>query len=289
MDNIELAFIGGSGIYKIPGFKDYEWLNINSNFGIPSSKICIGNLNKKKIAFLPRHGINHNISPTKINYKANIECLKKLNVKNIISISAVGSLREDFKPGEFVLVDQYIDRTTQREQSFFNEGIVAHIQFSDPICKNLKKISKKILIEQKINYHENGTYVCIEGPQFSTLAESQLYRSWGCDVIGMTNIPEAKLAKEAGICYASLCMVTDYDCWHPKHDQVSVNEIIATLNQNSKKAIRFIKSICDQKNILCDLSSEKVLKDAIITNIDKIPEKLKSKFKNILPKNESRK
>ena len=288
MDNIELAFIGGSGIYKIPGFEDYEWLNIKSNFGVPSSKICVGNLNKKKIAFLPRHGTQHNISPTKINYKANIECLKKLNVKNIISISAVGSLREDFKPGEFVLVDQYIDRTTQREQSFFNEGIVAHIQFSDPICKNLKKLSKKILSEQKINYHENGTYVCIEGPQFSSLAESQLYRSWGCDVIGMTNIPEAKLAKEAGICYASLCMVTDYDCWHPKHDQVSVNEIIKTLNQNSKKAIKFIKNICNEKKILCDLSSEKVLQDAIITNIEKIPEKLKLKFRNILPKNESR-
>lgn len=288
MEEIEIAFIGGSGLYKIPEFYNYEWLDISSDFGIPSSKVCVGLLNEKKIAFLPRHGINHEFSPSKINYRANIDVLKKLNVKNVMSVSAVGSLREDFSPGDIVLVDQYIDRTYKRNSSFFEADIVAHVEFSEPICKNLTKISEKILKKIGYKFHSGGTYVCIEGPQFSTLAESNLYRSWGCDVIGMTNLPESKLAREAGICYSSICMVTDYDCWHPSHKTVSVDQIIKVLNQNNLKSINLIKEISKEPKISCDINSEKVLKEAILSDLGKAPEDALKKLKYILPHNENR-
>ena len=281
-NEIEIAFIGGSGLYKIPNFKNSKWLDVSSNFGKPSSKICIGSLNGKKIAFLPRHGLNHNLSPSKINYRANIEALKKLNVQNIISVSAVGSLREDFKPSEFVLVDQFIDRTFIRNKSFFDDDCVVHIPMASPICDNLKKISSKALKKLKLNFHSGGTYICIEGPQFSTLAESNLYRSWGCDVIGMTNMPEAKLAKEAGICYVSLSMVTDYDCWHPQHDSVTVDQIIQNMNENSENALRLINEICKEKKILCDSETKEISNKSLITNRKKIKQKTKKKLCNIL-------
>ena len=287
-NEIEIAFIGGSGLYKIPNFKNSEWLDVSSNFGKPSSKICIGSLNGKKIAFLPRHGLNHNLSPSKINYRANIEALKKLNVQNIISISAVGSLREDFKPSEFVLVDQFIDRTFIRNKSFFDDDCVVHIPMASPICDNLKKISSKALKKLKLNFHSGGTYICIEGPQFSTLAESNLYRSWGCDVIGMTNMPESKLAMEAGICYVSLSMVTDYDCWHKDHDSVTVDQIVKVMKKNSENALKFINEICKEKTIKCNEFTKNLAKNSIITEKSKIKKKTRDKLSNIVRFNESK-
>jgi len=287
-NEIEIAFIGGSGLYKIPNFKNSEWLDVSSNFGKPSSKICIGSLNGKKIAFLPRHGLNHNLSPSKINYRANIEALKKLNVQNIISISAVGSLREDFKPSDFVLVDQFIDRTFIRNKSFFDDDCVVHIPMASPICNNLKKISSKALKKLKLNFHSGGTYICIEGPQFSTLAESNLYRSWGCDVIGMTNMPESKLAMEAGICYVSLSMVTDYDCWHKNHDSVTVDQIVKVMKKNSENALKFINEICKEKTIKCNEFTKNLAKNSIITEKSKIKKKTRDKLSNIVRFNESK-
>ena len=279
-NEIEIAFIGGSGLYKIPNFKNSKWLDVSSNFGKPSSKICIGSLNGKKIAFLPRHGLNHNLSPSKINYRANIEALKKLNVQNIISVSAVGSLREDFKPSEFVLVDQFIDRTFIRNKSFFDDDCVVHIPMASPICNNLKKISSTTLKELKLKFHSGGTYICIEGPQFSTLAESNLYRSWGCDVIGMTNMPESKLAKEAGICYASLSMVTDYDCWHQTHQEVSVEMVLDNLRSNTEVANKIIFEVA--KLIEKERPKSKShfsLKDGLITQKENIPSSTKEKLR----------
>ena len=287
-NEIEIAFIGGSGLYKIPNFKNSKWLDVSSNFGKPSSKICIGSLNGKKIAFLPRHGLNHNLSPSKINYRANIEALKKLNVQNIISITAVGSLREDFKPSDFVLVDQFIDRTFVRNKSFFDDDCVVHIPMASPICNNLKKISSKALKKLKLNFHSGGTYICIEGPQFSTLAESNLYRSWGCDVIGMTNMPESKLAMEAGICYVSLSMVTDYDCWHKNHDSVTVDQIVKVMKKNSENALKFINEICKEKTIKCNEFTKNLAKNSIITEKSKIKKKTRDKLSNIIRFNESK-
>ncbi len=282
MDEIEIAFIGGSGLYQVPGLTNIKWKKVSSHFGNPSDKVCIGLLNNKKVAFLPRHGRKHKLSPSKINYRANIDCLKSLNVKNIISISAVGSLRSDYKPGDLVLVQQFIDKTFKRDTTFFDNDLVAHVQFSQPVCKNLNKISKQVLKKLKIKFHPTGTYVCIEGPQFSTLAESELYRSWGCDLIGMTNLPEAKLAREAGICYASLAMVTDYDCWHPDHESVTVEAIVKTMEKNSKKALEFIEEFSKVKNIVCGNSTTNILKDAMITDINNVSRDTKNKLKNIL-------
>jgi len=282
MEKIDLAFIGGSGLYKVPNLKDSKWVKVKSNFGLPSSEVCIGKLNKKNVAFLPRHGKNHSLSPSKINYKANIEVLKIIGVENIISLSAVGSLREDFKPGEFVLVDQFIDKTYLRSKTFFDEGIVAHIPMSNPVCKSLGKKISKTLKKLKIKFHSMGTYVCIEGPQFSTLAESQLYRSWGCDIIGMTNMPEAKLAMEAGICYSAVSMITDFDCWHPNHDNVTVDQIIKTLNENSEKAYKLIDELSKFEKIFCDDKIKNLAKNSVITNLSNVDNSSKNKLKNII-------
>ena len=281
MSEIEIAFIGGSGLYKIPNLKKIKWKSVTSSFGKPSCKVCVGSLNGKSIAFLPRHGINHNISPSNINYRANIECLKKLNVQNIISLSAVGSLREDYKPGDFVVVNQFIDNTYLRKKTFFDEDCISHVSMSSPVCENLRKISVSNLKKLKLNFHSNGTYICIEGPQFSSLAESNLFRSWGCDIIGMTNMPEAKLAREAGICYAAISMVTDFDCWHPKHDSVTVDQIIRTMNQNSNNAFKLIEEFSKIEKISCDEKIKNISKNSLITSIDKIEKSTKKKLKFI--------
>ncbi len=282
MEKIDIAFIGGSGLYTVPNFKDYEWINLKSNFGSPSAEICVGQLNGKKIAFLPRHGKNHNISPSKINYRANIEVLKKIGVENIISLSAVGSLREDFKPGEFVVVNQFIDKTFKRDRSFFDEDIVAHLPLYKPVCDNLRSIIISALKKSKIKFHSHGTYICIEGPQFSTLAESQMYRSWGCDVIGMTNMPESRLAKEAGICYASISMITDFDCWHPDHENVSVEQIINTLNKNSEKAFSLIDNLTKNKVEKCSDDTKNLTRKSIITDLSKVKKSTLKKLSYIL-------
>ena len=282
MNTIKIAFIGGSGLYKVDGLSDIKWVKVKSSYGLPSSEVCVGNINENKVAFLPRHGKKHNISPSNVNYRANIEILKKLNVENIISLSAVGSLRKDFKPGDFVVVDQFIDKTTKRQNTFFDDDLVIHIPFKDPICKELSQGVFQKLKKLKIRTHQFGTYICIEGPQFSTLAESQLYRSWGCDIIGMTNLPEARLSMEAGICYASVAMVTDFDCWHPDHEKVTVEQIIKTLDENSSKAFKFINSYTLEKEIICESGTQNILSSSLITDLSNVKKSIRDKFKYIL-------
>ena len=236
-----IGIIGGSGLYELEELINPKWIKVSSLFGEPSGEILIGELNKINIAFLPRHGKNHTISPSNINYRSNIDCLKKVGVTDIISFSAVGSLKENIKPGEFLLVDQFIDRTFSRKKTFFDNEIVAHVSMAQPVSKQLVDII--INAQKTIPLHPTGTYITMEGPQFSTLAESELYRSWNCDVICMTNMPEAKLAREAEMGYATVAMITDYDCWHPDHENVSVEQIIDILQKNSNNAKMLIKEI----------------------------------------------
>ena len=225
----KLAIIGGSGLYDVEEFKNRELLDLKTPWGKPSDQILKTNYNNKEIYFLPRHGRGHFISPTKINFRANIDALKQLGVTDIVSVSAVGSLKEDLPPGKFVIVNQFIDRTFAREKTFFDDEIVAHVSMAHPTSNGLMNACEEAIKKEKIEYQRNGTYVVMEGPQFSTLAESNLYRSWKADVIGMTNMPEAKLAREAEIRYASVSMVTDYDCWHPDHENVDVQQVILSL------------------------------------------------------------
>ena len=278
-----LGIIGGSGIYELNNIVNAKWLSINSLFGNPSDNILTGSIDGINIAFLPRHGKNHNLLPSAINYRANIDCLKSLGVTDIISLSAVGSLKNEIKPGNFVIVDQFIDKTFARSKTFFDEGIVAHVSMAKPVSEQLSKLILKSA-PKDINISLGGTYLAMEGPQFSTLAESELYRSWNCDVIGMTNMPEAKLAREAEIAYATIAMVTDYDCWHPDHDAVTVDNIIVVLNNNSKNAKKLILNIIkniSQKTWTWDDPAYTALENAIITPKEAQPEKAKQKLQNI--------
>jgi 5'-methylthioadenosine phosphorylase len=238
-----LAIIGGSGVYNIEGLENTRWVKAESPFGEPSEEVLIGELSGQPIAFLPRHGRGHKIPPTEINYRANIDALKRLGVTDIVSVSAVGSLREHLTPGMFVIVDQFIDRTFARVKSFFGSGMVAHVSMAHPVCGRLGQHLHAAAQQVGIPAARGGTYLVIEGPQFSSLAESELYRSWQCDVIGMTNMPEAKLAREAEICYATVAMVTDYDCWHPNHDDVTVDAIVKVLLANAGKARALVKDV----------------------------------------------
>ena len=237
-----LAIIGGSGVYNIEGLANTRWVKAASSFGEPSDEVLIGELDGQPIAFLPRHGRGHKIPPSEINFRANIDALKRLGVTDIISVSAVGSLREHLAPGTFVIVDQFIDRTFAREKSFFGKGLVAHVSMAHPVCHRLGEHLHAAAQQINIPVLRGGTYLVMEGPQFSSLAESELYRSWGCDVIGMTNMPEAKLAREAEICYATVAMVTDYDCWHPNHENVTVDAIVKVLLANADKARALVKN-----------------------------------------------
>ena len=239
----KLAIIGGSGLYDVEEFKNRELLDLKTPWGKPSDQILKTNYNNKEVYFLPRHGRGHFISPSKINFRANIDALKQLGVTDIVSVSAVGSLKENLPPGKFVIVDQFIDRTFAREKTFFDDEIVAHVSMAKPISPGLAKCCEAALKKLNINYQLGGTYVVMEGPQFSTLAESNLYRSWNVDVIGMTNMPEAKLAREAEIRYCTVAMVTDYDCWHPDHDEVDVAMVIQTLQKNASNAQNMIKEV----------------------------------------------
>jgi 5'-methylthioadenosine phosphorylase len=236
-----LAIIGGSGVYNIEGLTKTQWVKVASPFGAPSDEILTGELGGQPMAFLPRHGRGHRIPPSEINFRANIDALKRLGATSIISVSAVGSLREHLPPGMFVIVDQFIDRTFARTKSFFGTGLVAHVSMAHPVCKRLGDAIETAAGKAGIRHVRGGTYLVMEGPQFSSLAESELYRSWNCDVIGMTNMPEAKLAREAEICYATVAMVTDYDCWHPQHDDVTVDMIIKTLLANADHARSLVK------------------------------------------------
>lgn len=243
-----LGVIGGSGLYEIDGMDNPQWINVESTFGAPSDDLMVGNVDGLKVVFLPRHGRKHVISPSTINYRANIDAMKRAGVTDIVSISACGSFRDEYAPKDFVLVDQFIDRTISRKKTFFDEGIVAHVSVAHPTCGGLGEVVTKAAVGLPMKMHEGGTYLAMEGPQFSTLAESHLYRSWGCDVIGMTNMPEAKLAREAEICYVTVAMVTDYDSWHPDHGEVDVTEIRKTLSTNSDNARSLVKNIVQGLN-----------------------------------------
>ena len=243
MEKRKLGIIGGSGLYKMEGFEKAKWKKINTPWGRPSDEVLIANFEKEEICFIPRHSRGHKISPSNINFRANIDAMKQLGVTDIISVSAVGSLKENLEPGKFVIVDQFIDRTFSRIKTFFNDEIVAHVSMAQPTSKGLSKCCEAALKKLNIKYQVGGTYVVMEGPQFSTLAESNLYRSWGADVIGMTNMPEAKLAREAEIRYCTVAMVTDYDCWHPDHDEVDVSMVVQTLIKNAANAQNMIKEI----------------------------------------------
>jgi 5'-methylthioadenosine phosphorylase len=238
-----LAIIGGSGVYDIDGLENTRWVKAESSFGEPSDDVLVGELDGQTIAFLPRHGRGHRIPPSEINFRANIDALKRLGVTDIVSVSAVGSLREHLTPGMFVIVDQFIDRTFAREKSFFGNGLVAHVSMAHPVCHRLGDHLHAAAQQAGIPAARGGTYLVMEGPQFSSLAESELYRAWQCDVIGMTNMPEAKLAREAEICYATVAMVTDYDCWHPNHDDVTVDAIVKVLMANADKARSLVKNV----------------------------------------------
>tara|TARA_B100000767_G_scaffold275010_1_gene310014 strand:- start:456 stop:1331 length:876 start_codon:yes stop_codon:yes gene_type:complete len=243
MKKRKLGIIGGSGLYKMEGFQKTKWKKIKTVWGSPSDEILTAKLDKEEICFIPRHARGHKISPSNINFRANIDAMKQLGVTDIISVSAVGSLKENLRPGTFVIVDQFIDRTFARIKTFFNEEIVAHVSMAKPVSKSLGECCESALKKLDISHQMNGTYVVMEGPQFSTLAESNLYRSWGADVVGMTNMPEAKLAREAEIRYCTVAMVTDFDCWHPDHDEVDVSIVIQTLIKNSSNAQNMIKEV----------------------------------------------
>ena len=239
----KLAIIGGSGLYNIDGIKDEKWITVKTPWGEPSDQILEAKIDNKQIYFLPRHSRGHKINPSNINFRANIDALKQLGVTDVLSVSAVGSLKDELEPGKFVLVDQFIDRTFARVKTFFDKEIVAHVSMAKPISPGLMKACEAVLKKINLKYQVGGTYLVMEGPQFSSLAESNLYRSWGCDVIGMTNMPEAKVAREAELRYASVAMVTDYDCWHEDHDDVSVDQVIKTLLGNADNARKMIVEI----------------------------------------------
>ena len=285
MTTNKLAIIGGSGLYDIQEFKNRELLDVQTPWGKTSDQILKTNYNNKEVYFLPRHGRGHFISPSNINFRANIDALKQLGVTDIVSVSAVGSLKENLPPGKFVIVDQFIDRTFSRVKTFFDDEIVAHVSMANPTSNGLMNACEDAIKKSNIDYQRNGTYVVMEGPQFSTLAESNLYRSWKADVIGMTNMPEAKLAREAEIRYASVSMVTDFDCWHPDHDKVEVSDIIRVLTQNSSNAQSLIKEltiIVPKERELCEYGCNSALDNAIITPPEHRAKSLETKLDAIL-------
>jgi 5'-methylthioadenosine phosphorylase len=279
-----VGVIGGSGLYEMEGLEDVQTISLNTPFGQPSDSFIVGRLEGVKIAFLPRHGKGHRISPSSLNFRANIYAMKLLGVQWIIGVSAVGSMKESLHPGDMVIPNQYIDRTIHRQNTFFTDGIVCHISFGDPVCPLLSQILFQAGKEAGATVQKDGTYLCIEGPQFSTRAESMLYRTWGVDIIGMTNLPEAKLAREAEICYSTIAFVTDYDCWHEEAEDVSVGEILRILAQSTKiakSAIRSaVKHLPEKRECLCATA----LKYALITGKKMIPEKTRKDLEPIIGK-----
>jgi len=280
----EIGIIGGSGLYSMPGLSNVEEVHERTPFGDPSDAYVLGTLENRKVAFLARHGRGHRILPTELNFRANIYGFKQLGVERIVSLSAVGSLKEEHKPLDFVIPDQFFDRTRHRVDTFFGEGVVAHVSFADPVCPELAKVVQAACARAGITAKRGGTYLCMEGPQFSTKAESNLYRTWGMDVIGMTNLQEAKLAREAEICYLTVAMVTDYDCWHPHHESVTVDQIVTVLIKNAENACRVVQESVAvmPTGRACKCSS--ALAHAIITERDKIPPATREKLKLILGK-----
>jgi 5'-methylthioadenosine phosphorylase len=280
----EIGIIGGSGLYAMPGFEAQEEVTIETPFGAPSDNLVLGKLGGHSVAFLARHGRGHRISPSELNFRANLYAMKRLGVERILSLSAVGSLKEEHKPLDFVIPDQFFDRTRGRVSTFFGEGLVAHISFADPICPQMARVAHDACRAVGVNTKLGGTYLCMEGPAFSTKAESNVYRSWGMDVIGMTNLQEAKLAREAEICYVTIAMVTDYDCWHPHHDAVTVNEIIAVLVKNAENACKVVASAVSSMPATRDCKCGSALEHAIITDKKTVPETTRKKLDLIIGK-----
>ncbi|WP_158968813.1 S-methyl-5'-thioadenosine phosphorylase [Chachezhania sediminis] len=273
MTETVIGVIGGSGVYDIDGLEGATWTEVQSPWGTPSDLLLVGRLNGMKMVFLPRHGRGHVYSPTTVPYRANIDALKRLGVTDVVSISACGSFREEMAPGDFVIVDQFIDRTFAREKSFFGTGCVAHVSVAHPTCPRLSEACATAALAAGITVHKGGTYLAMEGPQFSSIAESKMYReSWGADVIGMTNMPEAKLAREAELCYASVAMITDFDSWHPDHGAVDINTIVATLTGNAEKGralVAGLPQLLDAERAPCPHGCDRALDFAILTAPDK--------------------
>lgn len=284
MSQAEIGIIGGSGLYNMPGLTEAKEVRVSTPFGDPSDAFIVGKLEGRSVAFLARHGRGHRILPSELNFRANIMGMKLLGVERIISLSAVGSLKQEHKPTDFVVPDQFIDRTFHRVSTFFGEGIVAHVSFGDPVCPEVAEVMNSACRIAHVVAKKGGAYVCMEGPQFSTKAESNLYRSWGADVIGMTNLQEAKLAREAEICYATIAMVTDYDCWYPEHDSVTVEQIVAVLNKNAENACHVVRNAVaampKQHSCKCD----QALATAIMTDRSKIPPATIEKLRPIIGK-----
>ena len=284
MQRAEIGIIGGSGLYAMPGLKQIKELKLRTPFGPPSDAYFLGTLEGRKVAFLARHGRGHRILPSELNFRANIHGFKQLGVERIISISAVGSLKEEHRPLEFVIPDQFFDRTRHRVDTYFGNGIVAHVAFADPVCPEVADVVAEAGERARVICKRGGTYLCMEGPQFSTRAESNVYRGLGMDVIGMTNLQEAKLAREAELCYATMAMVTDYDCWHPHHDSVTVDQIIAVLLKNAENACRVVREtvVAMPKERGCKCGS--ALKNAIVTDRKMIPAATRKKLALIVGK-----
>ena len=284
MSTVSIGIIGGSGLYDMAELTDREERILDTPFGDPSAPYVIGTLRGKRVAFLARHGLGHRLSPSELNFRANIYGFKLLGVEYILSASAVGSLKEEYKPMDLVIPDQFVDRTRGRISTFFGDGLVAHVGFAHPFCKHLSRIAFESANAAGATVHKGGTYVCMEGPQFSTLAESRLYRSWGADIIGMTNLQEAKLAREAEICYTTIALVTDYDCWHPSHDEVTVDMIVANLVQNAKTAQQVIASAVDALPFERDCECASALQHALITRPEAVPERTRTRLAPIVGK-----
>ncbi len=284
MSQAEIGIIGGSGLYSMPGFSEAREQRLTTPFGDPSDAYVVGTLEGRRVAFLARHGRGHRILPSELNFRANIHGFKQLGVERILSISAVGSLKEEHRPMEFVIPDQFFDRTRHRTDTFFGDGVVAHISFADPVCAELSSVVETACRKANVVGKRGGTYLCMEGPQFSTKAESNVYRSWGMDVIGMTNLQEAKLAREAELCYVTIAMVTDYDCWHPGHDAVTVDQVVAVLLKNAENACSVVRQAVAAmpKSRGCKCGS--ALAHAILTERDKVPAAAREKLKLILGK-----
>ena len=284
MENVRIGIIGGSGLYDMAEVVDRTEVTVTTPFGDPSGPYVIGTLRGKRVAFLARHGAGHRLLPSELNFRANIYGLKTLGVEYILSASAVGSLKEALQPLDIVIPDQFIDRTMGRISTFFGQGLAAHVGFAHPFCSRLSTIAHESGRTAGATVHKGGTYVCMEGPQFSTLAESKLYRSWGMDVIGMTNLQEAKLAREAEICYTTIALITDYDCWHPSHDQVTVEMIVANLMQNAANAQRVIAAAIDRLPFERTCECASALKYAIITRPEAIPADIKRELAPLVGK-----
>jgi 5'-methylthioadenosine phosphorylase len=281
-ERIGIGIIGGTGLYQMEGFTDVREVAVDTPFGPPSDRLMLGQLEGRAVAFLPRHGRGHRILPHELNFQANIFAMKALGVEFLLSVSAVGSLKEAYAPLDMLVPDQLIDRTQQRRSTFFGRGLVAHVAFAHPFCRVLSKLMAEGCVEAGAKHHVGGTYVCIEGPQFSTYAESQLYRSWGADVVGMTNLQEAKLAREAEICYATLAMVTDYDCWHPEHDAVTADSVMKVLAENVATARAVLRAVTRRLPLPRECECEHALRNALITPAELVPEARKRELEPIV-------